>query len=160
MYVPLPLLLSPVLPVLAAGHVWILSPAAPADAWLWDPALPHAETQLEPGELLPGELCLPSSQGMDVWVLESSVGPDLLVPQSFSSANTSSASRSHQVLVVVLSCQALGERKDMVRGPSRAPGLGIPSASRREAVTCVQVQQTANPAPALVAFPVLGLSSN
>lgn len=87
MCVPLPVLLSPVLPVLAVGHIWILSPAAPADAWLWDPALPHAEAQLEPGELLPGELCLLSPQGMDVWVLESSAELDLLVPQFFSSAN-------------------------------------------------------------------------
>lgn len=58
----------PLLPVLAAGHVWVLGPATPADAGLWDQAVPHTEAQLEPGEQLPGELCFPSSQGTDLWV--------------------------------------------------------------------------------------------
>lgn len=82
------------------------------------------------------------SPGHGLWVLGSSAGPDLLVPQLFSSANTGSASRSHWVLVAVMSCQALGERKDVIRDPSQASGLGTLSASRWEAVICVQVQQT------------------
>lgn len=77
----------PLLPVLAPGHVWVLGPAAPADAWLWDRAVPHAEAQLEPGERLPGELCRSLSAGF----------APFFHSQSFSSADTGSSPKNSKL---------------------------------------------------------------
>lgn len=62
-------------------------------------------------------------------------------------------------LVAGMSCQALGDRKGMVRDPSQAWAwifLLLPEGK----LCLVWVEQTANPAPVLVAFPILVLSSN
>ena len=46
---------SPHYAVLAAGHIWLLGPAAPNHERGGDPLLPHTEAQLEPYQHLPCE---------------------------------------------------------------------------------------------------------
>lgn len=41
--------------VLAARHLWLLGTAPPDHAQLWHQALPDPKTELELGELFPGE---------------------------------------------------------------------------------------------------------